>query len=89
MKRCKDLLILGAGFLLPFLFPACLQLVYNSEFRVITGSVINDVLIETDDGNLWFYESDIPKGTWLQVGFDTKGTKDVIDDEIIFIKELR
>lgn len=87
-KRFVGELILTSGVLLSALFPACMQTVHNTDFRVCTGFVVNELLIETDDGHLWYYDNTLVRGSSIEVIFDTKGTKDVLDDEIITIKEF-
>ena len=78
----------GCAVLTSMLFPACVQAVHKTHFRAITGRVINDLLIETDDGELWFCETEFKKGTHVICSFDTKGTESIYDDEIFDIKEL-
>lgn len=87
-KRFVGELILTSGVLLSALFPACMQTVHSTGFRVSTGYVVNELLIETDDGELWSYDTELERGAYIEVIFDTKGTKDVLDDEIITIKEF-
>ncbi|MCQ2081611.1 MAG: hypothetical protein MJZ11_08125 [Lachnospiraceae bacterium] len=81
-------IIFGAALAVPFLFPACMQKIHSTGFRVITGYVVNELIIATDDGHLWNYDSEIPKGTSVEVVFNTKNTSEIEDDEILIVKEF-
>lgn len=81
-------IIFGVAMATPFIFSACMQRIHTTGFRVINGYIINELLIKTDDGHLWYYDSEIPKGSDVQVVFNTKNTPDVEDDEILIVKEF-
>ncbi len=53
----------------------------------MSGFVFSQTLIETDDGMLWGYTTDMERGSSVLVYFDTNGTLKVEDDVIISIKE--
>lgn len=78
-------LVFGVAILITMLTPACMQLATYTSYRAITGRIFNELLIETDDGELWYYESEYPRDTSVIVTFKDKGTVDVTDDEIISV----
>ena len=50
----------------------------------------NLVVIETEDGNIWDFEGDgYQIGDEITVRFDTNGTEDVTDDEIVRVYASR
>lgn len=50
---------------------------------VMTGNYYDYMVVETADGNVWMVNGEL-----VQVSFDTKGTSDVTDDEILKIRSI-
>ena len=46
------------------------------------------MVVETADGNVWMVDEVFNDGELVQVSFDTKGTADVTDDEILKIRSI-
>lgn len=57
-----------------------------SETRTEEALALNEYLFETSDGNQWEVLDELPKGNIL-VKFDTKGTSNIYDDEVISVRE--
>lgn len=55
---------------------------------VMTGNYYNYMVVETADGNVWMVDEVFNDGELVQVSFDTKGTADVTDDEILKIRSI-
>lgn len=60
----------------------------NPQFRIMSGNYKNYKIIVTTDGNMWFIDEEYQEAELLQVLFDTNGTADVKDDEIIKIRSI-
>lgn len=52
------------------------------NWRAQDGKVLNKHMIETEDGNIWEYDTEIPKGTKVQVWFNNNDTPKIEDDII-------
>ena len=63
---------------------------FAPQTRTATGHLCghdgNDHLIATDDGNLWAVLDDLPETGSVIVTFNTNGTANVLDDEIIAVE---
>lgn len=55
---------------------------------VMTGNYYDYMVVETADGNVWMVDEVFNDGELVQVSFDTKGTADVTDDEILKIRSI-
>lgn len=64
------------------------QVKANAELRVMCGNYYDYKVVETVDGNVWLINQEFEDGQLVQVHFDTKGTKDVKDDDILFVREI-
>lgn len=64
------------------------QVKANAELRVMCGNYYDYKVVETVDGNVWLINQEFEDGQLVQVHFDTKGTKDIKDDEILFIRAI-
>ena len=60
----------------------------NPQFRIMNGNYQDYKIIVTVDGNMWFTDEEYQEAELLQVLFDTNGTADVKDDEIIKIRNI-
>lgn len=60
----------------------------NPQFRIMSGNYQDYKIIVTVDGNMWFTDEEYQEEELLQILFDTKGTKDIKDDEIIKIRSI-
>ena len=54
----------------------------------MTGNYYDYMVVETADGNVWMVDEVFNDGELVQVSFDTKGTADVTDDEILKIRSI-
>lgn len=59
-----------------------------SRLDVMTGNYYDYMVVETADGNVWMVDEVFNDGELVQVSFDTKGTADVTDDEILKIRSI-
>ena len=57
-----------------------------SNFRQSYGVILDNSTIMTEDGNLWDYDSELPKDTKVFVTFNTYGTSEIYDDEIFIVR---
>lgn len=57
------------------------------ETRYSLAICHTDGIAETTDGNLWG-DSDFVNGNQYRILFDTKGTEDITDDEIIEVVKV-
>ncbi len=55
---------------------------------VMTGNYYDYMVVETADGNVWMVDEVFNDGELVQVSFDTKGTADITDDEILKIRSI-
>ena len=57
----------------------------DAKRKQMSATCISDTAIVTEDGNEWGIENNtaIRKGNAIEVTFDTKGTTNVTDDEIV------
>ncbi len=63
----------------------------QSQLRVMTGNYYDYLVIETVDGNEWLMDegaAPFEDGELVQVTFDTKGTENILDDEILEIRSI-
>ena len=60
----------------------------NPQFRIMSGNYQDYKIITTVDGNMWFTNEEYQEEELVQVLFDTKGTNDIKDDEIIKIRSI-
>ncbi len=60
----------------------------NPQFRIMSGNYQDYKIIVTTDGNMWFIDEEYQEEELLQILFDTKGTLDIKDDEIIKIRSI-
>lgn len=61
----------------------------KSQPRHTTGTVVEDGIVVTDDGNEWEFESsEVRRGMRVSVDFDTCGTEELTDDKIVSIKPI-
>ena len=61
----------------------------NSGLRVMCGNYHNWKVVETVDGNVWMINREFEENQLVQILFDTKGTDAIIDDEILYIREVK
>lgn len=61
----------------------------NSGLRVMCGNYHDWKVVETVDGNVWMINREFEENQLVQILFDTKGTNDIIDDEILYIREVK
>jgi hypothetical protein len=54
-----------------------------TSVQPIVDSEYSNVMMKTEDGNLWTFEAIVPIDAECEVIFDTQGTDDVKDDTII------
>lgn len=52
------------------------------NWRAQDGKVLNKHTIETEDGNIWEYDTEFQKGTKVQVWFNNNDTPKIEDDII-------
>lgn len=63
----------------------------QSQLRIMTGNYYDYMVIETVDGNEWFMDEGaepFEEGELVQVVFGTKGTENILDDEILEIRSI-
>ena len=78
--------IFGAAFFLAFGIVGKIDSNAENGYRTVSGSAYGTTII-TSDGNEWETEHPVSDGTERKVliTFDTKGTPEVSDDEIVDI----
>lgn len=88
--KLDDLIFaLGCGLLIIAIYLAA---VINTEGKKANNTYITIAIAEdtnylkTKDGNIWRVKEDLEVGKEYKVKFDSKGTDNVIDDEILEIK---
>jgi hypothetical protein len=54
-----------------------------TSVQPIVGSEYSEVVMKTEDGNLWVFEAIVPIDAECEVTFNTQGTEDIKDDTII------
>lgn len=66
---------------------AMLAVCGNGNIRMTNGVYHVDTQSVTDFyGEEWGYDADLPDGTAVIITFDTKGTENIYDDEIVEIR---
>lgn len=89
VKLDDSVLVLGCGLLIIAIYVAA---VINTEDKKANNTYIAIAVAEdtnylkTKDGNIWRVKEDLEVGKEYKVKFDSKGTDNVIDDEILEIK---
>lgn len=57
--------------------------------RTEIGLIANPEAIQTADGHLWNVTTNFEPGTFVVVGFDTKATETIYDDEVVSVREIK
>ncbi|MGN1339170.1 MAG: hypothetical protein ACI4WS_02650 [Oscillospiraceae bacterium] len=85
MKKTSICLLVVAGIAALFFTAGHAE---SQQTRHTTGTVVENGIVITDDGNEWVFECNVQRGTRVSVDFDTCGTKEITDDKIVAVKPI-